>query len=277
MPALQSFLIEPIWCQLSELIPKRRGTHPLVGHRPAIPDRVVFDKLVQVLVFGAAYERIADKTCSATTLRRRRDEWIKLGVMDELERKARHAYDTMIGLQLEDLVVDGIITKAPCGGEIAGPSPVDRRKQGIKRSNLVDERGIPLGTITAPANVNDSPLLGPTLDTVERLALPENVTVNLDRGYGHIVTEEKLDKRQMTGALAKRGGPMPRVRDGMRWVVERTNSWQNAFKKLVWCTERKKLVLDFYVAFANTVIIVRRLVREGWKRYRWEGRPRRCP
>jgi len=35
---------------------------------------VVFEKLVQVLVFGCAYERIADGTCSATTLRERRDE-----------------------------------------------------------------------------------------------------------------------------------------------------------------------------------------------------------
>lgn len=38
-------------------------------HRPRIPDRVVFEKLVQVLGSGCAYERIADATCSATTLR----------------------------------------------------------------------------------------------------------------------------------------------------------------------------------------------------------------
>jgi hypothetical protein len=33
---------------------------------------VVFEKLVQVLVFGCAYHRIADQECSATTLRERR-------------------------------------------------------------------------------------------------------------------------------------------------------------------------------------------------------------
>jgi hypothetical protein len=36
-------------------------------------------------------------------------------------------------------------------------------------------------------------------------------------------------------------------------------------------------VVSFYIAFANAIIIVRRLIREGWKRYRWEGRPARCP
>jgi hypothetical protein len=59
--------------------------------------------------------------------------------------------------------------------------------------------------------------------------------------------------------------------------MERTNSWQNAFKKLAWCAERNDKVINFYLAFANALIIVRRLIREGWKRYRWDGRPRRCP
>ena len=94
-------------------------------HRPRVADRLIFDKLVQVAIFGCAYWRIADRTCSATTLRRRRDEWIVVGLMEQLERIAREGYDRLIGLQLEDVSVDGCITKAPCGGELAGPSPVD--------------------------------------------------------------------------------------------------------------------------------------------------------
>ena len=42
------------------------------------------DKLIQVLVFGCGYRRIADPTCSATTLRRRRDEWSNAGVAERL-------------------------------------------------------------------------------------------------------------------------------------------------------------------------------------------------
>ena len=54
-------------------------------------------------------------------------------------------------------------------------------------------------------------------------------------------------------------------------MVERTNSWSNAHKKLVWCTERRGRVIDFWMAFSNVIIIVRRLIREAWTRYRWEG------
>ena len=80
MPAIPPYIIEPIWEQFEALLPERHTNHPLGCHRPRIPDRVVFEKLVQVLVFGCAYEKIADRSCSATTLRRRRDEWIELGV-----------------------------------------------------------------------------------------------------------------------------------------------------------------------------------------------------
>ena len=93
MPALPPYIIEPVWQQFRALLPERETNHPLGCHRPRIPDRVVFEKLVQILVFGCAYWRIADEGCSATTLRRRRDEWIDLGVMHELEEMARESYD----------------------------------------------------------------------------------------------------------------------------------------------------------------------------------------
>ena len=80
MPALQTYIIEPIWEQFCALLPERDVDHPLGCHRSRVPDRVIFEKLVQVLVFGCAYWRISDEGCSATTLRRRRDEWIELGL-----------------------------------------------------------------------------------------------------------------------------------------------------------------------------------------------------
>jgi hypothetical protein len=86
--------------------------------------------LVEVLVFGCAYWRISDEECSATTLRRRRDEWIEAGTMDALEQIVKETYDRLIGLQFSDIDVDCCITKAPCGGEKAGRSPVDRGEGG---------------------------------------------------------------------------------------------------------------------------------------------------
>ena len=274
MPAIPAYIIEPIWQQLSALLPRTKADHPLGCHRPRIPDRVVFEKLVQVLVFGCAYERIADESCSATTLRRRRDEWIEAGSMEALEEMALEAYDRIIGLELSEVAVDCCITKAPCGGQKAGRSPVDRGKRGIKRSVAVDAEGIPLGVITAPANRHDSPLLSETLDSA--LELPEHSSVHLDRAYDSKVTREILQSRHLIGVISEKGKPAP-LKAGMRWIVERTNSWHNAHKKLLWCTEREGRVIDFWVAFSNVVILVRRLIRKAWSLYRWESRPSRRP
>ena len=279
VPALQPYIIEPIWEQFEALLPEREIDHPLGCHRPRIPDRVVFDKLIEVLVFGCAYWRIADGTCSASTIRRRRDEWMEAGLMDALEEIALEAYDRMIGLELADVSVDGCITKAPCGGEKAGKSPVDRGKRGIKRSVMVDAGGIPLAVVAAGANRHDSPILSPTLDAAKAKAaveLPEDASVHLDRAYDSRETRRLLEERGLVGVIAKKGVPAA-LTAGLRWIVERTNSWHNAHKKLVWCTEREGRVIDFWIAFSNVVIVVGRLVREGWIRYRWEGRPSRKP
>jgi hypothetical protein len=70
VPALPSRLTNPLWDQFATLLPSRPvfdPTHPLGCHRRRIPDRIVFDKLLQVLRFACSYQAIADTTCSAST------------------------------------------------------------------------------------------------------------------------------------------------------------------------------------------------------------------
>jgi transposase len=285
VPALPSSVIDPLWDQFAALLPERIVVHPLGCHRPRIPDRVVFDKLVQTLVLGASYERIGDATCSATTIRDRRDEWIEAGIFANLEQLCLDAYDRVVGLELADVVVDGCIVKAPCGGEAAGKSPVDRGKQGTKRSLLVDAAGIPLGCVSAPANCHDSPLLRPTLEKLGRfeqalgrgfgVGLPEQITVHLDAGYDSGKTRDLIDELGCQAVISAKGTPL---HTGARWVVERANSWHNrGFQKLLICTERRTRVIDALIALANAVIITRRLLRAVWTSHRWDTRPTRRP
>ena len=277
MPALPSSILEPLWVQVSALLPTRPDTHPLGCHRPRIADRVVFDKLIQVLVFGCGYRRIADHTCSATTLRRRRDEWISTGVAERLRLEVLAAYDQLFGLELAQLAVDGCITKAPCGGQTAGPSPVDRRKQGLKRSVAVEAGGIPLAALPAPANHRDDGLLAATLDAIGAVGpLPAQPVVHLDAGYDYQPCRQVLTTRGMVGQIATRGLPAP-IQAGRRWVIERTHAWANQYGKLRWCTERRRLVVEFWLALASAAMVCGRLLRRAWTHYRWEDRPRRRP
>jgi transposase len=192
------------------LLPKRpefHPDHPLGCHRRRISDRIIFDKMLQLLRFGCSYEAIADTTCSATTIRGRRDEWIQLGVFAQLKQIALDSYDRIVGLALDQIAVDGSITKAPGGGEVAGRSPVDRGKQGLKRSGMTDGYGVPLGRVLAGANRHDSPLLAPTLDRLDDLGpLPDEITVHLDVGYDSDKTRVLLSERGLHGRIAHKGG-----------------------------------------------------------------------
>ena len=101
-------------------------------------------------------------------------------------------------------------------------------------------------------------------------------SIHLDRAYDSKVTRGLLEDRRLVGVISQKG-KLASLEATKRWVVERTNSWSNAHKKLVWCTEREGRVIDFWIAFSNAIIIVGRLIRQAWSRYRWETRPTRRP
>ena len=272
-PVVPSLITAPIRAEFLASSPQRVSTHPLGCHRRRIPDEVVFDKRGTGVRDGA----VADTTCSATTLRRRRDEWIAAGAAEALRLAALVAYDRMIGLGLEQLSADGCQTKALSGGECAGKSPVDRAKQGVKPSQLTEAYGIPLATEPAPPNICDHTLLSATLDHYDDLAktlgpLPEQPALSLDAGYDLRPVYADLDTRGIIAKIAERGEQTPIQADG-RSVVERTNSWMNNFGKLRRCTERHRVCVEFCIALATAIITIRSLIRRAWTLYRWPNRP----
>jgi hypothetical protein len=69
---------------------------------------------------------------SESTLRRRRDEWIELGLVERLRLVVvLDAYDRFVGLECSEVAaVDCCLTKAPCGGEKAGKTTWIAAKEG---------------------------------------------------------------------------------------------------------------------------------------------------
>jgi len=282
VPVIPSCLLEPVWVQFAALLPDRPAvdpTHPLGCHRRRIAARVVFEHVVAALVHGSGYERIATAACSERTIRRRVKAWAAAGLTEVLHTLVLEQYDRLIGLDLGDLSADGCITKAPCGGEKAGRSPVDRGKQGLKRSTVTDGAGVPLHLESAGANRHDAPLLAPTLGGLAKLGpLPAAVTAHLDRAYDGDPTRALLARLGFTGEIARKGVPAP-LQVGRRWVVERTQAWMNGYGKLRRCTERDGAVVDFSLFLAAAFVTGRALIREARHRFRWPGRPttRRLP
>nr|WP_222131961.1 IS5 family transposase [Pseudonocardia sp. C8] len=279
---LPASLIEPLWVEFADLIgseqrPEFSPIHPWGCHRRRIPDRVVFEHVIAALVHGSGYERLAGPGCSDRTIRRRLDDWARAGVGQKQLRRALAAYDQMIGLDLDDLSVDGSITKAPCGGEVAGRSPVDRGKQGTKRSVAADGQGIPLRLIAARANDHDSPLLEPTLagvcDMIGPLPeTPQGPGMHLDRGYDSANNRDPLEVLGYDAHIAVKGEPAP-IQAGKRWPVERLHAWMNGFGKLRRLTDKRRDIAEFYLNLAAALTVIRRLINRARTLYRWPTRP----
>lgn len=106
--------------------------------------------------------------------------------------------------------------------------------------------------------------------------LLEHISFHLDRGYKSKTTRERLQDRGFLVEISQKGKPTP-IAATKSWVVERTNSWSNAHKKLVWCTEQEAPVIDFWLAFSRVTVTVGRRIRRCWTDYRWEGRSCRRP
>lgn len=120
----------------------------------------------------------------------------------------------------------------------------------------------------AAANRNDSILLEPTLEHLARFdhglgfGLPEHITVHLEAGYDSHKTRERLAILGCEGRISTKGAPL---QADTRWVVEHANFWRNwGFRKLLICTERRTRVIEAFIALANAIIILRRLIRQVW-------------
>jgi transposase len=224
-------------------------------------------------------ERLLDGAASDTTLRGRRDEWIAAGVFDTLVEQALDAYDRIVGLDLSECAIDGSQHKAPTGGQGTGPSPTDRGKLGWKWSLFADRNGIPLGWATDGANRHDTMLLEPTLlEVTERALICDAETLHLDRGYDNNVVraavadfgiDDLICARRRSPGTATNPKPVPL---GMRWPIERTNSWLSNFGQLRRNTDRRSLHRLAQLGLAIVVLIIAKLI--DW-RNRWspESRP----
>jgi transposase len=277
MLALDPVVVDAIWHSFVAYLPERgEAEHPLGCHRPRISERDCFEAILFRLVTGCSWD-VAGRLGKGgeTTLRRRRDEWVACGAYLRLVEEAIAGFDKVIGLDLSDVSIDGSLHKAPCGGEGTGPNPTDRGKTGWKWSVATDTNGVPIGWVSDGANRHDSILLAPTLDDIaQRGLLCDIETLWLDRGYDSGVTRLRLAERHIDDAVIakkrRRGcaeGPKHQPM-GLRWPVERTNSWLSNFGQLRRNTDRFTAHRLAQFALAVALIITVKLIK--WAK-RWDS------
>lgn len=133
------------------------------------------------------------------------------------------------------------------GGK-TGPNPTDRSKDGTKRSLLTEGAGVPIGLVVAGANRNDFKLARETIESIP-IERPEPTRRHpqgmcMDKGYDYGEVYELLEEFAYTAHVHARGEEAQRIKRGAgikarRWVVERTHSWMNRFRRILTRWEKK--------------------------------------
>ena len=152
---------------------------------------------------------------------------------------------------------------------MTGHNPTDRSKLGSKRHILTDKYGIPLSVIiTSATNTHDVTV---AIDTVDSMVLKRSSSQLNDRKKQNLCLDKAYHSKEVEQEIFNRGY-IPHIRHRReeklfhrkhptrRWVVERTNSWHNRFRKLFTRYEKKDKNYLGLVQLANNIIVYRRII-----------------
>jgi putative transposase len=259
---------DDLWKRIAPVLGPEKA--PGTPGRPATSARLIFDALVYVLRTGCQWQALPrQEYAPGSTVHGRFRQWVKVGVFERAWKVLLEYYDQVVGIEWKWQALDGVITKAPLGGEATGPSPVDRAKKETKRSVLTDRRGAPVAVVVTGANTPDKTV---ALETVASMGVPrpERVVYRLhhlclDKGYDYEDVIAGMLERDYILHLKKRGEPEPTVQPehkhpARRWVVERTPAWHNKFRRLLVRWERKLEHYKAMVHLASALILYRLVV-----------------
>ena len=119
---------------------------------------------------------------------------------------------------------------------------------------MVERQGIPLAVTQSGANAHDPSMLEATADAIRPIKRPRGrprkrpAKLHADKGYDYPRCRAALRRRHITPRIARRGIERSDRLGRHRWVVERTLSWLNRFRRLKVRYERRA---DIHQAFLS--------------------------
>ena len=157
------------------------------------------------------------------------------------------------------------------GGELIGPNPVDRSKNGTKYHLLVTADGLPLAIAITGANRHDSTLVEPILDRLRPVkgtgrGRPRRRPIKLhaDKAYDNRRVRRYLRNRGITARIARIGMDSSERLGRHRWVVERTVGWLLSYRRLALRYDRTATTITALATLAATMICARRLTTNDY-------------
>lgn len=124
---------------------------------------------------------------------------------------------------------------------------------------MSDANGLPLSVVVAGANTHDIKLVADTLDTLQTGKTDKNLHLCLDKGYEAEWLASYLKNNGYEPHIQSRKEESEAIRNSNfkahRWVVERTHSWMNRFRRVLTRWEKKVENYEAMLHFACAIIV----------------------
>jgi transposase len=264
--AIKDPVSDDLWEAIQPLLPceplGRHGGPPRVCHRAALAG------ILFILRHGLRWRDLPQELGygSGVTCWRRLRQWQALGIWATVHQVVLNWLGDLDAIDWSRASIDSVSVRAKRGGEHTGPNPTDRGKKGSKYHVLVDRQGLPLAVQLTAANVHDSKLLEPLVDSVWPIRRPTGepgrprkhpAKLHADKGYDFPEKRRALRQRGIIPRIARRGVESSQRLGRHRWVVERTQAWVVAFRKLGLRYDRQAATVWAFLYLACALICLR--------------------
>ncbi|RKF22947.1 IS5 family transposase [Micromonospora globbae] len=265
---IRTWAPDDLWEIAAPLIPpapvRRQG-----GGRRRVDDRAVLAAIVYVTQAGCSWWKLPEASFGVTraTAHRRFSQWTAAGFWLRLHEATLDRLGSDRRIDWSRAVVDSISVRAGKGGDLTGPNPVDRGKPGSKIHVICDRAGLPLAVMVTAANVHDSQLLLPMLDSVPAIRTPGGRRrwrpdkLHADKAYDNRALRAEVGRRGIGVRIARKGIESSTRLGRHRWIVESCLSWLMRHRRLVRRYDRKGDHFEAFATIASTLICYRRLTK----------------
>ena len=260
---------DDLWNAIRPLLPPE----PIRSHGgpPRVPHRAALAGILFILRHGLRWGDLPRELGygSGVTCWRRLRQWQALGIWAAVHQVVLNWLGDLDAIDWSRASIDSLSVRAKRGGERTGPNPTDRGKAGSKYHVLVDRNGVPLAVQLTAANVHDSKLLEPLVDAVQPIRRPigepgrprkRPTKLHADKAYASRDNRRALRRRGITPRIARPGIDSSQRLGRFRWVVERSQAWVVAFRKLTVRYDRHAATVLAFLHFACALICLRFLL-----------------
>ncbi len=159
------------------------------------------------------------------------------------------------------LILDSCSVRAKRGGDLTGPNPTDRGKNGTKYHAAVNGDGVPIACMVTAANVNDT-VLFERLFLAAFAVMTRISAVLADCGYDAEGNRALCCNFGAEPHIYKRRQPSGSGLGRHRWPVERSNAWLLENKRLALRYDRLGFIVQALPQTACILLVAGRLARE---------------